>query len=370
MMSSSSIMPPIQIIHVLLLLLLQLPQLLLIPSFCDALSLPTTSPSSNKVYNFIRRIRSIVPSKGILKPLALPFYENGLEFKCTECSKCCQVNGDVWLAPEEVTNVVSFLSNGSRSNNSSNSSNSSNSDKGKIDINSRNGDTGGDDVGIKSIEEFRKKYIRAEIAPSTPSITKNIPNNIAAAATDDDDDDDKFQTESWMCLKRTQPSGSCIFLHPTSKQCTIYDVRPVQCYTYPFWPSLLKSVEDWNGEAVIPDDFLIENDAINRIDSTTPRSEEEEDYDDIDDNIDRHWSPELGGCEGIGKVIDAVASMNEMQLNQLKLRDLDTMIQKEEEKEKEVVIVQREEIEQKRREAKRHWKRFPVHEIKTTTWYL
>lgn len=263
------------------------------------------------------------------------------------------MNGDVWLAPEEVTNVVSFLSNGSRSNNSSKSSNS---DKGKIDID-RNVDTGGDDISIKSIEEFRKKYIRAEIAPSPPSTTKNMPNNIAAA-------DDKFQTESWMCLKRTKPSGSCIFLHPTSKQCTIYDVRPVQCYTYPFWPSLLKSVEDWNGEAVLPDDFLIENDAI--IDSTT-RSEEE---DDIDDNIDRHWSPELGGCEGIGKVIDAVASMNEMELKQLKRRDLDTMIQKEEEKEKEVIIVQREEIEQKRREAKRHWKRFPVHEIKTTTWYL
>lgn len=229
----------------------------------------------------LRRIRSLIPPK---LPFSLPWYEEGLDFSCTGCSKCCQVDGDVWLAPEEVTNIVNYLDDGEN--------------------------------GVSSIDGFRKKYIRAEIAPA-----------------------DGDHSLSWMCLKRKE--GACIFLDP-SGQCGIYDVRPVQCSTYPFWPSLLEDSDVWGEEAVRPDDIAIE-----------------------EGTNDRHWSPELGGCEGIGlgRIIDAVAEVDEQNLKDVDLKQLI-------EEQQEVAIVEREEILAKRKEAKKHWKRFPGEEIKRSTWYL
>ena len=40
----------------------------------------------------------------------------------------------------------------------------------------------------------------------------------------------------------------CIFL--TDGCCQIYNVRPNQCRTWPFWPSNLKSLNDWNYAAM------------------------------------------------------------------------------------------------------------------------
>lgn len=39
----------------------------------------------------------------------------------------------------------------------------------------------------------------------------------------------------------------CVFLE--GKQCKIYPVRPIQCQTYPYWPSILKSKKNWDQEA-------------------------------------------------------------------------------------------------------------------------
>ena len=38
----------------------------------------------------------------------------------------------------------------------------------------------------------------------------------------------------------------CIFW---SNGCLIYPARPIQCITYPFWPSIIDSEERWNSEA-------------------------------------------------------------------------------------------------------------------------
>jgi len=40
-------------------------------------------------------------------------------------------------------------------------------------------------------------------------------------------------------------SGDCTFLHPTTRGCTIYPVRPRQCRTWPFWNSNLEHPESW-----------------------------------------------------------------------------------------------------------------------------
>lgn len=43
-----------------------------------------------------------------------------------------------------------------------------------------------------------------------------------------------------------QSNYDCVFFNSETKQCSIYDVRPAQCRTWPFWDSLLKSKKDWD----------------------------------------------------------------------------------------------------------------------------
>ncbi len=42
------------------------------------------------------------------------------------------------------------------------------------------------------------------------------------------------------------PENDCIFW---DQGCTVYKVRPLQCRTYPFWPAILSSAENWDREA-------------------------------------------------------------------------------------------------------------------------
>jgi uncharacterized protein len=44
-------------------------------------------------------------------------------------------------------------------------------------------------------------------------------------------------------------NGDCIFFHSESRTCQVYDVRPRQCRTWPFWPSNLSSPEAWQATA-------------------------------------------------------------------------------------------------------------------------
>lgn len=41
------------------------------------------------------------------------------------------------------------------------------------------------------------------------------------------------------------PDGDCILLDPTTRKCTAYEARPIQCRTWPFWTSNLKSKKAW-----------------------------------------------------------------------------------------------------------------------------
>jgi len=40
-------------------------------------------------------------------------------------------------------------------------------------------------------------------------------------------------------------NGDCVFLHPQTRGCTVYEDRPRQCKTWPFWDSNIKSPEAW-----------------------------------------------------------------------------------------------------------------------------
>jgi Fe-S-cluster containining protein len=43
--------------------------------------------------------------------------------------------------------------------------------------------------------------------------------------------------------------GACSFLDPATNRCTVYDARPVQCRTYPYWPELFGPT-GWNRKAM------------------------------------------------------------------------------------------------------------------------
>lgn len=95
-----------------------------------------------------------------------------------------------------------------------------------------------------------------------------------------DDDDDGM---TWVRL-RNREDGSCILLDRDTNYCQIYEARPVQCRTYPFWPTLTRSTGQWNGECRRTDDDS---------ESDLPA-----------------WSPEIGGCEGMRPIgiVDGTSS--------------------------------------------------------------
>jgi len=41
------------------------------------------------------------------------------------------------------------------------------------------------------------------------------------------------------------PNGDCVFFDGTTRRCTVYEARPRQCRSWPFWDSNLKTPEAW-----------------------------------------------------------------------------------------------------------------------------
>lgn len=107
----------------------------------------------------------------------LPWYKEGLRFKCTECGKCCTgVSGFVWVTPEEMKAMAAALN--------------------------------------LSLDLFTKKYIRQ-------------------------------RGNRYSLIERKQQNGDfdCVFLK--DKKCEVYQARPVQCRTFPWWKENLNSEESW-----------------------------------------------------------------------------------------------------------------------------
>jgi Fe-S-cluster containining protein len=51
------------------------------------------------------------------------------------------------------------------------------------------------------------------------------------------------QVDGKLSLKEHPKTFDCVFLK--ENKCQIYSVRPTQCRTFPWWPTLLKSKSDW-----------------------------------------------------------------------------------------------------------------------------
>ena len=141
------------------------------------------------------------------------WWKEGLKFGCTACGRCCQNEGEVWLDADEFAD----LSNNLKEN---------------------------------------PKAVLEKYSERTMSGWVKLKNQIS--------DDPKI-------------NDRCIFLGEDGKQCSIYESRPIQCRTYPFWPRLLSNSEEWDKEGVQPDHVEI-----------------------IEGTSDRHWTAATGGCEGKG----------------------------------------------------------------------
>lgn len=50
-----------------------------------------------------------------------------------------------------------------------------------------------------------------------------------------------------LSLKELMPSYDCVFLK--DKKCSLYEARPRQCRTFPFWPKVMESRESWSRAA-------------------------------------------------------------------------------------------------------------------------
>ncbi len=67
-------------------------------------------------------------------------------------------------------------------------------------------------------------------------------------------DKKKFQRDILVTLDdkgkgiKINAHGRCVLLDENNR-CSVYPVRPRQCMTYPFWPELLQSEQDWHAEA-------------------------------------------------------------------------------------------------------------------------
>jgi Fe-S-cluster containining protein len=119
----------------------------------------------------------------------VPFWQTeDLYFQCTGCGRCCQNEGDVWFSHEEFFDLVNMLN--------------------------------------MPIEEAFESYV-----------VRVLGNWVEA----------KSQI---LSLKSNKTTNGCIFLSPIDgKTCTIYEFRPEQCRSYPFWPNLLKNKETWLNES-------------------------------------------------------------------------------------------------------------------------
>lgn len=53
------------------------------------------------------------------------------------------------------------------------------------------------------------------------------------------------KTQGFYHLKEDSERAECLFLR--GKKCGIYEARPVQCRTWPFWPEVMNA-KTWNKE--------------------------------------------------------------------------------------------------------------------------
>lgn len=58
-------------------------------------------------------------------------------------------------------------------------------------------------------------------------------------------------TLNWVISESPTCYMHCTFYNPITHQCGIHEVKPHQCRTFPYWPSMLASRESWNEQKAL-----------------------------------------------------------------------------------------------------------------------
>jgi uncharacterized protein len=126
----------------------------------------------------------------------VPWYAEGLNFTCSQCGNCCTGGpGYVWVSSEEIKRLATFLKLSTR------------------------------DVIAQYCRKIGDRY----------SLKEN--RNVAG------DYDCVFLKEIPV---HKEDDDRVIY---TRRVCTVYDVRPLQCRTWPFWDGNLASKKAWDNSA-------------------------------------------------------------------------------------------------------------------------
>jgi len=130
---------------------------------------------------------------------AEPWYANGLKFTCSQCGNCCTGGpGFVWISKEEIVRLAEFLQ--------------------------------------ITPEETVEKYCHKVDGQFSLKEFRNSAGNY----------DCVFLKEE----KVTAPAGKGgDAVIGTRRRCSVYEVRPLQCRTWPFWPENLWSRKTWDHAA-------------------------------------------------------------------------------------------------------------------------
>ena len=122
-----------------------------------------------------------------------PWFKDGVHFECTGCGKCCKTEGDVFVSQQDAKDISAFL---------------------EIEL-----------------EEFEEKFTASRLGITSP-----------------------WYLLGKLPFSEAEPRKTkCIFLDESDNSCRLYDARPIQCRTYPFWPRLMKSRRAFEDEAVVED---------------------------------------------------------------------------------------------------------------------
>lgn len=130
----------------------------------------------------------------VIEPLAAekPWYAEGLKFTCRQCGNCCTgAPGYVWVSDVEIDRLAAHLR--------------------------------------MPREDVLETYCR-RIGDRYSLKERRSPQGLY---------DCIFLEERTMPAKRGQ-------IAHTKRVCSIYEVRPLQCRTWPFWDGLLASKERWD----------------------------------------------------------------------------------------------------------------------------
>lgn len=147
------------------------------------------------------------------------WYIAGLHFECIQCGRCCcgPDEGVIWISKPEIGRLADFLN------------------QSKKDVREKHLRSFGFRFSIKENPHTKDCVFLTNINPAPivpdPSQKKN------GLIETKRNDFDFAETRNNRC----GVNGS--------KGCAVYDVRPMQCRTWPFWPHNLQSPDDWNAAA-------------------------------------------------------------------------------------------------------------------------